>query len=317
MPWSIRRSGTACRPRQGRKIDAVSALSCRHPRGGQHGAVPVIAVLQPEASLPGRTARQRRRARWRRAFATAWEQPPGFFGRSGVRSFFGLRRGLPSRLGKPSRPSADDSGPGLLPRRVVAQAGLALPAAMTSAAAHAQSWNLTQAAVEAASRRTAGFGWELTDLHNNRAVVSHEIHYPIVIDWVSLDAATMITKPPERAGFCEVLITIDLRERPPELVGPKRDLLKPIANPEIAAGKIHNPSGVRSVSGIVVSTGAISRMILKTWVSPTGIGSSTGRSIQTEPRLLARPGNVVVVFVGHAGVSCDAEIQAVMGYTMA
>ena len=233
-----------------------------------------------------------------------------------MRSLFEPRRDSTSQPGKPSRLSPDDAAPGLLPRRVVAQAALALPAAMTGATAHAQSENLTEAAVEVASHRTAGFGWELTDLHNNRAVVSYEIHYPIVIDWVSLDAATMITKPPERAGFCEVLITIDLREQPLEFVGPKLDLLKPIPNPEIAAGQIHNPSGVRSVAGIVVSPGAISRMILKTWVSPAGIGSSTGRNIQTRPRLLARPGDVVAMFVGHAGAPCDAEIQAVMGYTM-
>jgi hypothetical protein len=230
--------------------------------------------------------------------------------------FFGLHSRLTSQFRRSSRLVTGPTDSPSLPRRAIAQASLALPAAASGAVAQLVATPAMARAAAVSDRGTAGFGWEIADLHNNRAVATYAIGRSMIIDSMYLDAATMITKAPERAGFCEVLITVDLRDRQPELIGPQRDQLPPVPNTEIGKGEIYNPNGLRSIAGVGVSQGAIARMILKTWVSQSAIGSSAGRNARTEPRLLAHPGHVIVFFLGHAGIPCDAEIQAVMCYTV-
>ena len=133
--------------------------------------------------------------------------------------------------------------------------------------------------------RTAGFGWEIADLYNSRSTAFYEVATDLTVEAMTVDVATMILSLPSKPAFCEVLVTVDAWHRKPAFTGPSLDQLPNQVNSDFAEGEIGNPSKLRMIDGKSVKQNSISRLILKTWVSSTGAGSSMLKTVTTEPQL--------------------------------
>ena len=54
--------------------------------------------------------------------------------------------------------------------------------------------------------KIAGFGWEIGNLDNNGANVSFVVRQGMILQWVDIDVAFMITSPPTVPGFAQVVM---------------------------------------------------------------------------------------------------------------
>jgi hypothetical protein len=163
----------------------------------------------------------------------------------------------------------------------------------------------------------ASFGWEVTNLNDNGADVFFEAKNALTITALDLDLAFMITSPPAAPGFAEVLCRAALSPGgvptfaptdPPTFVSP--------ASADFGKVRLFNPDGVNIVNDGVVLQNIFYSVILKTWVSLDGVGSSTSRHVRITPQLTLNPGDNLVFDMSHAGVSGDCELQVVLQYVL-
>ncbi|MGC9227254.1 hypothetical protein [Caldivirga sp.] len=166
---------------------------------------------------------------------------------------------------------------------------------------------------------TAGFGWEVVDLHNNGADAYFQVLNDLVIQWIDLDASYMLTKPPSSEGFAEVLINVAKTQSKPQFsTGPQAYIGVP-PNGYFSMVTVHNPNSLRVVPGetFYLSEGMLISLILKSWVPSNGTASSVQRHTTLYPSIKVKSGEYLVFHMDHAGVGpLDCEIQATIGYNL-
>ena len=163
---------------------------------------------------------------------------------------------------------------------------------------------------------TAGFGWEVVDLHNNGADAYFQALNDMIIHWIDLDASYMLIKPPSSEGFAEVLITVGKASTPSFSAPPQvYQSLPPSAS--FTPITIVNPNNLQTVADAYPEEGFIIRLILKSWVPRNGTASSVQRHVTLYPGVKLRKFEYLVFHMDHAGVGpLDCEIQATIGYSV-
>uniref|UniRef100_UPI0025C0AE62 hypothetical protein n=1 Tax=Caldivirga sp. TaxID=2080243 RepID=UPI0025C0AE62 len=163
---------------------------------------------------------------------------------------------------------------------------------------------------------TAGFGWEVVDLHNNGADAYFQVLNDLVIQWIDLDASYMLTKPPSSEGFAEVLITVG-KASTPSFSQPPQVYQSLPQSPAFTPITIINPNNLQTVADAYPEEGFIIRLILKSWVPSNGAASSVQRHVTVYPGIKVKSGEYIVFHMDHAGVGpLDCEIQATIGYNL-
>ncbi len=163
----------------------------------------------------------------------------------------------------------------------------------------------------------ASFGWEACNLAATGAAVFFEVTSPLTLDAADLDVAFMITAPPSRPGFAEVLCRGAVSPGAPPKFHPdvRGHVISP-QSPSFGTMQVHNPNKLTVVNDGYLLQNIFHNIILKTWVSPDGAGSSTYRHVRITPSLKLQRGDFLVFTMDHAGVSGDCELQAVFEYTL-
>jgi hypothetical protein len=166
--------------------------------------------------------------------------------------------------------------------------------------------------------KVAGFGWEIGNLNNNGANVFFRVLQGMVLQWVDIDTAFMITSAPAFPGFAEVLCRAGVsRGAFPSFSGPPTDQILFPASSDFSGVHVHNPESLTVVYDRAVLQDAFYQVILKTWVPVTGTASATSRNVHVEPNLTLSANDVLVFHMSHAGIPGDAEMQVTMSYTLA
>ena len=163
--------------------------------------------------------------------------------------------------------------------------------------------------------KIAGFGWEITDLDNNGANVSFVVRQGMILQWVDIDVAFMITSAPAGPGFAEVLCRAGVsRGGRPNFSGPPQDHILFPTSPDFGGVRVHNPNhlSIRYDGGLLQD--AFYQVILKSWVPIDGTASSTSRNTHVEPNLVLSTNDVLVFHMNHGGVPGDSEMQVTMSY---
>jgi hypothetical protein len=165
--------------------------------------------------------------------------------------------------------------------------------------------------------KIAGFGWEIGNLDNNGANVSFVVRQGMILQWVDIDVAFMITSTPTVPGFAEVLCRAGVsRGARPHFSGPPQDFILFPTSPDFGAVLVHNPNQLSvGVDGGLLQD-AFYQVILKSWVPVDGTASSTSRNAHVEPNLVLSTGDVLVFHMNHGGVPGDAEMQVTMSYVL-
>lgn len=165
--------------------------------------------------------------------------------------------------------------------------------------------------------KVAGFGWEINNLQNNGANVFFRVFQGMVLQWIDIDVAFMITSAPAVAGFAEVLCRAGIsRGGFPNFSGAPSDFILFPASSDFSGVHVHNPNNLSiGVDGVLLQN-AFYQVILKSWVPVDGTASSTFRNAHVEPNLMLNPNDVLVFHMNHAGVPGDAEMQVSMSYVL-
>jgi hypothetical protein len=164
--------------------------------------------------------------------------------------------------------------------------------------------------------RTASFGWELSNLDNNGADAYFKVTRRMTLSFAEVDVAFMITTPPASPGFAEVLCTASVsRGRRPTFSAGPQAYDEPPVSADFGTVQLYNPNNLTGPFNRRLGQDAFLAVILKSWVPTDGTGSHTARHVRTEPALTLDAGDYLVFHMDHAGVSGDAEMQVVLGYT--
>jgi hypothetical protein len=173
------------------------------------------------------------------------------------------------------------------------------------------------AATGATGSKVAGFGWEIGNLHNNGANVFFRVVEAMVLQWVDVDAAFMITSAPAVSGFAEVLCRAGVsRGAFPNFSGTQTDEILFPASSDFSGVHVHNPNNLSIAFDGVLLQDAFYQVILKTWVPTDGTASATSRNAHVEPNLTLNRDDVLVFHMSHAGVPGDAEMQVTISYML-
>ncbi len=165
--------------------------------------------------------------------------------------------------------------------------------------------------------KIAGFGWEIGNLDNNGANVYFRVLQGMVLQWVDIDVAFMITSAPAVPGFAEVLCRAGVsRDARPSFSGPPQDYILFPASSDFGGVHVHNPNHLSVGSDSVLLQDAFYQVILKSWVPVDGTASSTSRNAHVEPNLVLSTSDFLVFHMDHAGVPGDAEMQVTMSYLL-
>ena len=163
--------------------------------------------------------------------------------------------------------------------------------------------------------KIAGFGWEIDNLDNNGANVFFEVRRGMILQWVDVDVAFMITSAPAVPGFAEVLCRAGVsRGARPSFSGPPQDYILFPTSPDFGGVHVHNPNDLSVGFDSVLLQDAFYQVILKSWVPVDGTASSTSRNAHVEPNLVLSTSDFLVFHMDHAGVPGDAEMQVTMSY---
>ena len=163
--------------------------------------------------------------------------------------------------------------------------------------------------------KIAGFGWEIGNLDNNGANVYFRVLQGMVLQWVDIDVAFMITSAPGVPGFAEVLCRAGVsRDAPPSFSGPPHDFILFPASSDFGGVHVHNPNNLSIGYDRALLQDAFYQVILKSWVPVDGTASSTSRNAHVEPNLVLSTRDFLVFHMNHAGVPGDAEMQVTMSY---
>jgi len=151
--------------------------------------------------------------------------------------------------------------------------------------------------------KIAGFGWEIGNLDNNGANVYFRVLQGMVLQWVDIDVAFMITSAPAVPGFAEVLSRAGVsRDAPPSFSGPPHDFILFPASSDFGGVHVHNPNNLSIGYDRVLLQDAFYQVILKSWVPVDGTASSTSRNAHVEPNLVLSTRDFLVFHMNHAGV---------------
>jgi len=165
--------------------------------------------------------------------------------------------------------------------------------------------------------KIAGFGWEIGNLDNNGANVSFVVRQGMILQWVDIDVAFMITSPPTVPGFAQVLCRAGVsRGARPNFSGPPEDFILFPTSPDFGAVRVHNPNHLSVGFDGGLLQDAFYQVILKSWVPVDGTASSTSRNAHVEPNLVLSTNDVLVFHMNHGGVPGDAEMQVTMSYVL-
>jgi len=189
--------------------------------------------------------------------------------------------------------------------------------ALASIAGAIRGLGSADSATLSAKSGVASFGWEACNLTGNGAAVSFEVTSALTLTAGDLDLAFMITAPPTRAGFAEVLCRAAVSPGAPPKFHP--DAKAHVVSSQSASFgtlQVHNPHKLNIVNDGYLLQNVFHSIILKTWVSSDGTGSSTYRHVRITPSLVLHRGDFLVFTMDHAGVPGDCELQAVFEYTM-
>jgi hypothetical protein len=166
-----------------------------------------------------------------------------------------------------------------------------------------------------ATQQTAGFGWEVTDLHNDGADVIVPVKRALILQRIDYDCSFMITAL-SGAGFVEVLYTVGVATGTPTFSAPPPSYISLPASPDFGSAQFHNPSGVKGGFDGSLEQGSVLRLILKAWCPTDGTASQSARHVTTYPALPIAAGSSLVFHMDHAGVQVDSEMQVSLGYTL-
>jgi hypothetical protein len=165
--------------------------------------------------------------------------------------------------------------------------------------------------------KVAGFGWEIGNLHNNGADVYFRVVQGMVLQWVDIDVAFMITSAPAVPGFAEVLCRAGVsRGAPPTISGPPENYILFPASSDFGVVQVHNPNHLSIESDSVLLQDAFYQVILKSWVPVDGTASSASRNAHVEPNLSLSRNDFLAFSMTHGGVTGDAEMQVTMSYAL-
>jgi len=167
------------------------------------------------------------------------------------------------------------------------------------------------------SVRSAGFGWEVVNLHNNGADMVVGVTEDMIIHWFDMDVSYMLTSPPSSEGFVEVLYTVGVTSTTPQFSSPPQ-VYQSLPPAEGFTGvTIVNPNNLQTVADAYPGQGFLTRLILKSWVPKDGTASQVQRHVTLYPNMLVKSGSYIVFHMDHAGVvSVDSEIQVTLGYSI-
>jgi hypothetical protein len=167
-------------------------------------------------------------------------------------------------------------------------------------------------------RKTASFGWEVTNLNDNGASAYFEVVKAMILDSVHLDAAFMLTALPASPGFVEVLCRAAISHGAPKFFpgDPGGSFVSP-QSPDFGATHVHNPNKLNVGRDGVLLQDIFYSVILKAWVPGDGAASSTSRHVSLAPSFALNAGDFLVLNMSHAGVPGDAEMHVVVEYMLA
>ena len=164
-------------------------------------------------------------------------------------------------------------------------------------------------------RLSAGFGWELTNLNGDGADVYFQATRNMLLTFVDVDVAFMITSPPASQGFAEVLCVAGVSHGGPPNLGPAPQAYVELpASTDFGAVQLYNPANLTGPYNTQLAQGQVLALILKTWVPRDGTGSSTYRHVTVAPSATLNTGDYLVFHMDHAGVPGDCEMQVTLGY---
>ncbi len=171
-----------------------------------------------------------------------------------------------------------------------------------------------QASTESGGLKTAGFGWEAINLHNNGVNLYTQVLRDAVFRWLDLDVSYMITSIPPSPNFAEVLFTMGLSKERPKFTPPPQvyDSLPNAA--DFREFEIYNPNKLKMVGGGNLAQGQLVRLILKSWVPVDGSCSQDSRHVYVPLGVTAKRGDYLTFHADHAGVEVDFEVQGVIAY---
>ncbi len=176
-----------------------------------------------------------------------------------------------------------------------------------------------EASAQAATNPSfAGFGWEVSNLDDNGADVFFEVTSNMVVSFMDIDIAFMLTALPASAGFAEVLCraAVSPGARPKFYPGDPGASFESPQSPNFSKTHIYNPNGLNVGDDGYLLQNIFCSVILKTWVPKGGTASSTSRHVTAARSLALNAGDYLVFNMSHAGVPGDAEMQVVLQYIL-
>jgi hypothetical protein len=186
------------------------------------------------------------------------------------------------------------------------------PAALASSEAHAGSEPATTTTL-----KSAGFGWEITNVNNNGADVYFQVQRSMTLRSLEVDVAFMILSLPAAPGMAEVLCTAAVSRGGPPTFAPGPQAYIVLQNsPDFGAVQVYNPNNLNIGYNGNLGQDELMALILKTWVPSDGTASATSRHIGPLyfPGFPLNAGDYLVFHMDHAGVPGDVEMQVVLGY---
>ena len=119
--------------------------------------------------------------------------------------------------------------------------------------------------------KIAGFGWEIGNLDNNGANVAFEVGRGMILQWLDIDVAFMITSAPAVPGFAEVLCRAGVsRGTRPNFSGPPQDYILFPTSADFGGVRVHNPNHLSVGFDGVFLQDAFYQVILKSWCQSMG-----------------------------------------------
>jgi hypothetical protein len=173
------------------------------------------------------------------------------------------------------------------------------------------------AAASSQPQQVASFGWEAGNLYGNGADMYFEVLSNIMLNTVNIDVSAVILAA-TASGFAEVLCTAGVsRQTVPAFSNSGGHLYINLpASSNFGAVTAENPNNLTLYYSQSVAQDQFLALTLKTWVPGDGTASATSRQILAYPSLSIQAGDYLVFHMDHQGVSLDAEMQVVLGYSL-
>jgi hypothetical protein len=204
-------------------------------------------------------------------------------------------------------------------RRKFLSGGAAVLTGVTAGDVILSGCNSVRAASGATSESAVGsFGWEVRNFSGNGADAFFRIASKMVLNTATIDVAFSIVSLPTNPGLAEVLCQAAVsRGGSPNFDNSQGHafLSQPVSS-DFGSVSVFNPNGLAINENSAVSQDLFYSVILKSWVPVGGAGSAASRNVFLQPSLSLNPGDFLVFHMDHAGVSVDAEMQVVLGYTV-